>query len=92
MGTPEIKSSGKWENITVQNSKGVWDILAEIEKEFALPGGKTTDELLDAKAGELFDYAENNIVSNDNLWSQLPESIDREDLRAELKKLIEESK
>ena len=88
----------EWTNLSAQKCKAVWDVLAKIEKHagIPLPEGRTTDELLKSKGGELLDYAE-NVSANQALWQQIPDqfnvrgiSFTKDELKSDLLGLIEE--
>lgn len=97
MPTPE-SGPREWTNLSAQKCKAVWDVLAKIEKHagIPLPGGKTTNELLSSKGGDLLDYAE-SVSADQGLWQQIPEEFTvrgipftKEQIKTDLGNLIEE--
>ena len=97
MSTPE-SGPREWNNLSAQKSKAVWDVLLKIEEHagIPLPEGRTTDELLNSKGGELLNFAE-SVSVNSALWEQMPNEFNvrgipstKDQLKTDLLGLIEE--
>ena len=100
MKSPEMPSQEKWNNLTLQKCKGVYDVLAKLERAGALPEGKTVNDESLKKAGDIMDYGE-RVLADNKFWTSLPEEIPtrvegyiktKEELKTELSGLIQESR
>ena len=92
-----MSSPEKWNNLSVQKWKAVYDVLAKLEKAGTLPEGKTANDESLKKGGDIMDYAE-RVLADNQFWTSLPTEIPtrvegytntKEELKTELSELIQ---
>ena len=98
MRSPESAPQERWNNLSHQRCKAVYDVLAQLEITGSLPEGKTADGQSLEKARDIMDYAE-RVIANSQFWASLPEEVPtrpegrstkKEDLKSRLEGIIQE--
>jgi len=90
-----------WKNASPRKCTHIWEIFEKISKYagIPLPDSKTLEEFTNASLLEILEFGQ-LVLNDEKLWSKIPEtfsvsdelSVNREELRNELKEVLYDSR